>query len=95
MGEMPNSSRKRLSMLYLVWWASLAAQTVKNLLAVQETWVPSLGQEDPLEKGVAAHFSILAWKIPGQWSLAGYSPWGPKELDMTAIIACKGKITCS
>ena len=52
MGEMPNSSRKRLSMLYLVWWASLAAQTVKNLLAVQETWVPSLGQEDPLEKGI-------------------------------------------
>ena len=63
MGEMPNSSRKLLIMLYLVWWASLAAQTVKNLLAVQETWVPSLGQEDPLEKGMAIHSSILAWRI--------------------------------
>ena len=37
---------------------------VKKLLAVQETWVPSLGQEDPLEKGKAAHSSILAWRIP-------------------------------
>ena len=40
------------------------AQTVKNLHAMQETWVPSLGQEDPLEKGVALHSSILAWRIP-------------------------------
>ena len=55
----------------------------KESATVQKTWVQSLGQEDPLEQGVAAHFSILAWKIPGQWSLAGYSPWGPKELDMT------------
>ena len=37
---------------------------VKNLHAMQETWVPSLGQEDPLEKGVALHSSILAWRIP-------------------------------
>ena len=37
---------------------------VKNLPAVQETWVPSLGQEDPLEKGKATHSSILAWRIP-------------------------------
>ena len=37
---------------------------VKNLLAVQETWVRSLGQEDPLEKGVTTHSSILAWRIP-------------------------------
>ena len=37
---------------------------VKNLLAMQETWVPSLGQEDPLEKGMATHPSILAWRIP-------------------------------
>ena len=39
------------------------AQTVKNLHAMQETWVPSLGWEDPLEKGVATHSSILAWRI--------------------------------
>ena len=40
------------------------AQIVKNLHAMQETWIGSLGQEDPLEKGVAIHSSILAWKIP-------------------------------
>ena len=45
-------------------WASLVAQMVKNLPAVQETWVQSLGWEDPLEKGMAAHSSILAWRIP-------------------------------
>ena len=45
-------------------WASLVAQLVKNLPAMQETWVQSLGWEDPLEEGMAAHSSILAWKIP-------------------------------
>ena len=44
--------------------ASLVAQLVKNLCAMQETWVRSLGQEDPLEEGVATHSSTLAWKIP-------------------------------
>ena len=45
-------------------WASLVAQLVKNLPATQETWVQSLGWEDPLEKGKATHPSILAWRIP-------------------------------
>jgi len=45
-------------------WASLVAQLVKNPSAMQETWVPSLGWEDPLEKGKATHSSILAWRIP-------------------------------
>ena len=44
--------------------ASLVAQMVKNLPAMQETWVPSLGWEDLLEKRMATHYSILAWKIP-------------------------------
>ena len=44
--------------------ASLVAQMVKNLPAMWETWVQSLGQEDSLEKGMATHSSILAWKIP-------------------------------
>ena len=44
--------------------ASLVAQTVKNLPAVCETWVRSLGWEDPLEQGMATHSSILAWRIP-------------------------------
>ena len=45
-------------------WASLVAQLVKNLPAMQETWVRSLDWEDPLEKGKATHCSILAWRIP-------------------------------
>ena len=45
-------------------WASLVAQMVKHLLAMQETWVQSLGWEDPLEKEMATHSSTLAWKIP-------------------------------
>ena len=45
-------------------WTSLVAQMIKNLCAMQETWVQSLGWEDPLEKGMATHFSILACKIP-------------------------------
>ena len=44
--------------------ASLVAQTVKNLPAMKETWVQSLGQGDPLEKGMSTHSSILAWRIP-------------------------------
>ena len=60
-------------------WNSLAAQLVKNLPAMQETWVWSLGWEDPLEKEMAIHSSILAWKIPWTESLAGYSPWNLKS----------------
>ena len=45
-------------------WASLMAQMVKNLPAMRETWVQSLGCEDPLEKGKATHSSVLAWRIP-------------------------------
>ena len=45
-------------------WGSLVAQLGKNLPAMQETWVQSLDWEDPLEKGKAAHSSILAWRIP-------------------------------
>ena len=45
-------------------WASLVAQMVKNLPAMWETWVRSLGWEDPLEEGMATHSSILAWRIP-------------------------------
>ena len=55
---------------------ALKSQTVKNLPAMQETWVQFLGQEDALEKGMATHSSILAWSIP--WNLAGYSPRGCK-----------------
>ena len=49
-------------------WASLIVQLVKNQPAMLETWVRSLGWEDPLEKGKATHSSILAWRIPGLYS---------------------------
>ena len=54
-------------------WASLMAQLVKNPPTMRETWVRSLGQEDPLERGKATHSSILACRIP----------WDRKELDTT------------
>ena len=59
------------------------AQTEKNLPVVQETRIWSLGGEDPLEKGMATHSSILAWRIPWTEELVGYSLWGHKELDVT------------
>ena len=64
-------------------WVSLVAQTVKNLPAMWGTWVPSPGQEDPLEEEMATHSSVLAGESHGQRSLAGYSSWGHKDLDMT------------
>ena len=57
------------------------AQSVENLPAVQATWVQSLGREDPLEKEMATHSSILAWESHGQRSLASCSPW-VAELNM-------------
>ena len=59
----------------------MVAQTVKKLPAIQETLVQSLGQEDPLEKVMAPHSSILAGKSHGRRTLVGYSPWGHKESD--------------
>ena len=56
---------------------------VKALPAMQETRVQSLGQEDPLEKGMATTPAFLPEKSHGQRSLVGYSPWGCKEADMT------------
>ena len=58
-------------------------QMVKNPPTIQETRVQSLGWEDPLEKGMATHSSILAWKIHVQGNLAGYSSWSRKEADMS------------
>ena len=60
---------------------------VKNLPAVQETQVRSLSQEDPLEKEMATHSSILPGEFHGQRSLASYRPWGSKELDATELHA--------
>ena len=76
--------------------ASLEAQTVKNLPAMQETRVPSLGGEDPLEEEMTTHYSILAWRIQailqantGAWQ--AYSSWGHRELAVTNTIC----LSCS
>ena len=60
------SQKNKRQMLYIntYIWASLVAPMVKNLPAMQETQVQSLGQEDPLEKEMAIHSSTIAWKIP-------------------------------
>ena len=56
---------------------------VKSLPAMQETWIQSLGREDPLEEEMAIHSSILAGEFHGQRSLVGYSLWDRKQLDKT------------
>ena len=65
-----HSPGERIGYPLLYSWASLVTQTVKNLPAMQETWVRSVGWEDPLEEGMATQSSILAWRIPmdrGAW----------------------------
>ena len=67
--------------LHLSSLPSLMAQTVKNLPAMQENWVLSLGREDPLEKGMATHSSILAWRSP--WT---EEPGGLQSLGLKRVI---------
>ena len=62
---------------------SLVAQLVKNQPTMQETWVRSLGWEDPLEKEMQSTPGLLPGKSHGQRSLVGYIPWGRKQLDTT------------
>ena len=62
--QMVDEAMWRVVWTLIFWGASLVAQLVKNPPAVQEVWVRSLGPEDPLEKGMATHSSILAWRIP-------------------------------
>ena len=62
--------------------ATLIVQLVKSPPVMQETWVQSLGQEDPLEKGMATHFSILAWRIPWREESGGLQSMGLQELVM-------------
>ena len=56
-------------------WTSLVAQMINKMPAMQETWIWYLGWEDTLKKGMAIHFSVLAWKIPWTRSLVGHGPW--------------------
>ena len=76
------SPRKGIGYPLLYSCASLVAQLVKTLPAMQETWVRSLGWENPLGKGKATHSSILAWRIP--WTVKSM---GHKELDTIELLA--------
>ena len=66
--------------IYIYVWASLVAQLVKNLPAVQETWVQSLGWEDPLENKMATHSSTLAWKISWTEEPGGLQSMGSQRI---------------
>ena len=74
--------RLNIFSVYTFNWASLVAQLVRNLPAMWETKVRSLGWEDPLEKGKATHSNILAWRIP--WTVY---PWGRKESDTAELLS--------
>ena len=65
---------------YITKLSSLVVQMVKNMPAMWENWVQSLGWEDALEEGMATHSSILAWRIPVDRGAQGYSPLGHKRV---------------
>ena len=64
----------------ILYWASQVAQRLKHLPAMQETWVQSLGQKDPLEKEMATHSSILAWRIPWTEEPGGLQSTGSQRV---------------
>ena len=68
---------------FYIYWPSLVAQMVRSLPAIQETWVQSLGREDPPEKGMATHSSIPAWRIPWTEEPGGLQSMGSQESDVT------------
>ena len=75
--------------------ASLGAQMVKNPPAMQETWVRSLGWEDPLEKGMPTHSSILAWRIPWTEEPGSYRAWHRRVRHDGAACTFEGILTVS
>ena len=68
-----------LEMKIVITWASLVFQMVKNPSTMWETWVQSLGREDPLEKEIATHSSILAWRIPWTEKPGGVQSMGSQR----------------
>ena len=70
------------------------AQWVKNLPAMQESWIQSLGREDPLEKRMATHSSTLAWKIPWTEEPGGLQSTGSLESDMTKRLHFHFSLSC-
>ena len=88
-GGMKQEIRTNIYTLLCVKWASLVAQLVKNLPAMRETQVQSLGWEDPLEKGKATHSSILAWTIPWTIQSMGSQRVGHDWATFTHSHSCK------
>ena len=82
--------RKRI--LFYIVGASLVAQKVKNLPAMQETWDQSLDWEEPLEKGMATTPVFLPGEFHGQKSLVGYSSWSHKESNITEQLSTHEQI---
>ena len=80
---------KKASLEARIERASLMAQMVRNLPAMQETWIQSLTWEDPREKGMATLSSILAWRIPWTEEAGRLQSKGHKELDMTEQLTLK------
>ena len=74
---------KDTDIIILHQWASLVAQRLKRLPPMWETWVQSLGREDPLEKEMATHSSILAWRIPWMEEPGRLQSMGRKASDTT------------
>ena len=74
---------RKIKTYYKAYWASLVAQTVKNLPALQDTEVRSLGWKDPLEEKTATHSSILAWRIPWTEEPGELQSMGYKESNTT------------
>ena len=70
-------------MLFMGFSSGSAFKNLPAMQMLQEMLFRSLGQGDPLEEGMAAHSSILAWRIPWTEEPGGYSPWGCKQSDMT------------
>ena len=69
-----------LEMKIVITWASLVFQMVKNPSTMWETWVQSLGREDPLEREIATHSNILAWRIPWTEKPSGLHSMGPQRV---------------
>ena len=87
-GSIPGSGRspaEEIGYPLQYTWPSLAAQLVKNLPAMQETWLQSLGWEDPLEKRTITHFSILAWRIPRTVQCMGLQSETTEQLSLSTF----------
>ena len=82
-GGLPSRGSQRIGHNWSNLAASAVAQMVKNLPTMLETWIWSLGQEDPLEKGMAGHSNILAWRIPGTAEPGGLPSLGSDTTEAT------------